>query len=84
MQAYEGYYEGGYIHTKSRKIKIPPKEKIIILFNRAEEQRDDSIRKRHEAWAEIEQLCSNIQPRPDFDEKAELAEYREEKYGRIN
>ncbi|MCL2019107.1 MAG: hypothetical protein FWG70_05035 [Oscillospiraceae bacterium] len=84
MQAYEGYYENGYIHTKSHKVKIPQRENIIILFNRAEEKRDDSIRKRHEAWAEIEQLCSSIQPRPDFDEKAELAEAREEKYGRLN
>ena len=39
----------------------------------------DEIEERRAAFARMEALC---RPIPDLDEKKELAEYREEKYGR--
>ena len=32
LQAYQGYYENGYFHIEGRKIQLPVRRKMIIIF----------------------------------------------------
>lgn len=53
---------------------------FIELFRRAYPPKDDDeLTEKQKAFKELESL---IRPIPDLDEKKELAEYREEKYGK--
>ena len=89
MQAYE------FQTTRTEDvIKIPKKftkklAKNIRVIILSDEPIPDSIverkrtpQERREAWERIKELCKNVDP--NIDEKKELAEYREEKYGRID
>ncbi|MCL2019484.1 MAG: hypothetical protein FWG70_06945 [Oscillospiraceae bacterium] len=91
MQAYE------FQTTRTEDIiRIPPKftkglAKNIRVIILSEDPNSDSVaklkateQKRRETWERLEKFRSSIQPRPDFDEKAELAAAREEKYGRFD
>ena len=51
---------------------------FIALFRRAFPPMSDDVTERREAFERLEKMCRYI---PDLDEKKELAEYREEKYG---
>ena len=54
---------------------------FVALFRRVHPPKtdDDDIAERRAAFEELEKMR---RPMPDLDEKKELAEYREEKYGR--
>ena len=32
LQAYQGYYENGYFHVEGRKIQLPVRRKMTIIF----------------------------------------------------
>ena len=51
----------------------PPKDNLVNS-----EQEHDEMAERHAAFERMKKACHYI---PDLDEKKELAEYREEKYG---
>ena len=45
LQAYQGYYENGHFHTEGRKIQLPVRRKMTVIFedtfvqeNNADEQ----------------------------------------------
>ncbi|MCL1884335.1 MAG: hypothetical protein FWF81_11380 [Defluviitaleaceae bacterium] len=43
LQAYQGHYENGYFHIEGRKIQLPVRRKMTIIFedsieNKADEQ----------------------------------------------
>ena len=53
---------------------------FVALFRKLHPPKtDDDITERRAAFERLEKLC---RPIPDLDEKKELAEYREEKYGK--
>ena len=54
---------------------------FVALFRRVHPPKtdDDDIAERRAAFERLEKMC---RPIPDLDEKKELAEYREEKYGK--
>ncbi len=52
---------------------------FIALFQGVYPTKDDDMAKRRAAFERLEKMCKYI---PDLDEKKELAEYREEKYGK--
>ncbi len=52
---------------------------FIALFKRIYPPKTDDMSERYEAFEKLEKLCKYI---PDLDEKKELEEYREEKYGK--
>ena len=54
---------------------------FIALFSGVYPNKDDNddMAERRAAFERLEKMC---RPIPDLDEKKELAEYREEKYGR--
>lgn len=54
-------------------------EKFIAQFRRKSRTEADDLKERREAFERLQKLCRYI---PDLDEKKELAEYREEKYGK--
>lgn len=54
-------------------------EGFVALFSRVHPPKNDDIQQRREAFERLEKLCRYI---PDLDEKKELEEYREEKYGK--
>ena len=56
-------------------------ESFVVLFGRVHPPKsdEDDLKKRREAFERLEKLRRYI---PDLDEKKELAEYREEKYGK--
>ena len=51
---------------------------FIALFKRAYLLEDDDMKERQAAFDRLERMCRYV---PDFDEKKELEEYRQEKYG---
>lgn len=51
---------------------------FIALFQGVYPTKDDDQAKRDEAFGKLQSMRKRI---PDLDEKKELAEYREEKYG---
>lgn len=54
-------------------------EGFIALFSRIHPPVDSDMKKRREAFERLETMR---RPIPDIDEKAELAAYREERYGK--
>lgn len=60
-----------------RKI-YPPKNEVKADYQELGSTSDD-IEERRAAFARLEKLC---RPMPDLNEEKELAEYREEKYGK--
>ena len=52
---------------------------FIALFSKLYPPKDDDLTERRAAFERMEKLCRYI---PELDEKKELAEYREEKYGK--
>ncbi len=52
---------------------------FIALFSRAYPPKSNDLESRRAAFERLEKLCRYI---PELDEKKELAEYREEKYGK--
>lgn len=51
---------------------------FIALFKRAYLSEDDDMKERQAAFDRLEKMCRYV---PNFDEKRELEEYRQEKYG---
>ena len=51
---------------------------FIALFKRAYLLEDDDMKERQATFDRLERMCRYV---PDFDEKKELEEYRQEKYG---
>ena len=52
---------------------------FITLFRRAYPPKTDDMAERRAAFERMKSVCKYI---PELDEKKELAEYREEKYGK--
>lgn len=52
---------------------------FVALFRRVHPPKTDDMKERRAAFERLEKLRRHI---PDLDEKKELAEYREEKYGK--
>jgi len=84
MQTYEGYFENERFYSAEPIIRIPERKRTIItvLDEPAKIVDKDARRKRRELWGEIMALCGKA--RSDIDEEAELAQAREEKYGRAD
>lgn len=53
-------------------------EGFVALFRRLHPPQDSDMAERRAAFERLEKIC---RPIPNLDEKKELAEYREEKYG---
>lgn len=53
-------------------------EGFIALFRNIHPPKDDDLSERRAAFDRMKKAC---RPIPNLDEKAELARYREEKYG---
>ena len=51
---------------------------FIALFKRAYLLEDHDMKERQAAFDRLEKMCRYV---PNFDEKRELEEYRQEKYG---
>jgi len=45
LQAYQGYYENGYFHVEGRKIQLPVRRKMTIIFedNFVQENKIDEL-----------------------------------------
>jgi len=87
MKTYEGYFENDRFYFTEQVIRIPERKRTIITVldepaRTSLNDKKDARRKRRELWGEITALCGKV--RPDIDEEAELAEAREEKYGRAD
>ncbi len=52
---------------------------FIALFSRAFPPKNDDMLERRAAFERLKKMCRSI---PDLDEKKELEEYREERYGK--
>ncbi|MCL2019478.1 MAG: hypothetical protein FWG70_06915 [Oscillospiraceae bacterium] len=77
MQAYEGYLENGNIFPVGQILCVPERIRVKIVID------EDNAAKPHtktskERFAALEKWRGTV--RSDIDEKAELAEAREEKY----
>ncbi|MCR5661947.1 MAG: hypothetical protein K6G50_07440 [bacterium] len=54
---------------------------FIALFSRAYPPKNNDMSERRVAYERIKEMC---RPIPELDEKKELEEYREERYGTID
>ena len=90
MQAYEVYVEDGRYYPIGIQTRVKGRRRgVLTLFDEpvavevaTKPTNELSETEMRAIWAEIKELCKNVDP--NIDEKKELAEYREEKYGRID
>ena len=78
MQAYEAYIENGQIYPIGKIICTPKRVRAIITILDEPVQEKNNNHSKYALWEEIKELYGIV--RSDIDEKAELAEARDEKY----
>jgi hypothetical protein len=82
MLIVDGFFENGVFVPEKPLIGITGRQKAVLNIDTATETDEEKRAKREKAFEHFSQYRGTLPA--DFDYKKELAEYRDERYGRIN
>jgi hypothetical protein len=82
MFAVKGIYSGDKTVQLERAAPVNEGYEVIVTFVRSPQESENDLAQRQAGLAQFMKYHKTL--RADFDYKKELAEYREERYGRVN
>ena len=81
MYSVKGIYNGNNVVLKEP-ISAEKNCEVTVVFSGGDYMVRPSFEERKRAWDNLQKLIKNNNCPADFDYKKELAEYRDERYGR--
>jgi len=82
MLIVDGFFENGVFVPEKPLTNITGRQKAVLNIDTESETEEEKLARREKAFEHFSQYKGTLPA--DFDYKKELAEYRDERYGRID